>query len=63
MMILPPKKLLYLEAFNPPLSNLFYPRRITNPSKLAVQCHRVRKRCRLLVPGIILLLSIGPMKP
>ena len=63
MTILPPKKLLYRDAFNSPSPNLFYPCRITNPSKLAILCHRIRKRCRLQVSRILVLLLIGPMSP
>jgi hypothetical protein len=36
MAILPQKKLLYRDTFNSPPPNIFYPSRITNPSKLAV---------------------------
>src|ERR1700755_3178308 len=57
MTILSPKKLLYQDAFNFPPPNIFYPCRITNPSKLATPCHRVKKRCRLQVPWILVLLS------
>src|ERR1700755_2544118 len=62
MTILSPKKLLYQDAFNSPPPNIFYPCRITNQSKLAKLCHKVEMRCRLLVPRILVLLSIGPIK-
>ena len=59
--IVPPMKLLYRDAFNSPSPNIFHRRRITNPSKLAILCRRVGKRWRLLVPGILVLLSIEPV--
>ena len=61
-MNLPPlKKLLFLNAFKILSLNIFYPRRI-NPSTLVILYHRVGKRCRLLVPRILVLLYVGPIK-
>jgi hypothetical protein len=60
-----PQKLPYRDAFNPPLPNILYPCRISDPSKLAIISHKVVKRRRLLVLRIVVLvlLSIRPIRP